>query len=142
MGSLDGNLLYYDLRMNDIIDEYKYNRNENVPILGINLYRPMKGIDYDIDLFNKNEKYLILWTGNEEHEISFWNNYNSIFYCDLLLTVNILDNETELKTLPIEIPSLTYKQNIFNIGFENKEFKSNLSFLYKLSSKYNNSKFL
>jgi hypothetical protein len=46
LGSLDGNLLYYDLRLNDIINEYKYNENENIPILGINLYRPMDDVDY------------------------------------------------------------------------------------------------
>ena len=139
MGSLDGDLLYYDLRLNDIVNEYKYNDNENIPILGINLYRPMNNVDYEIENFNKNDKYIVLWTGNEDHEISFWNNHNSIFYCDLLLTVNILDNENELKSLPIEIPTLTFKQNNFNKDSENKEFKNNLNYLYKLSSMFNNS---
>ena len=139
MGSLDGNLMYYDLRINDIVYEYKYNDNENVPILGINLFRPMNNIEYEIDHFNKNDKYIVLWTGNDEHEITFWNDHNSIFYCDLLLTVNILDNENEFKCLPIEIPTLTFKENIFNNDSENKEFRTNLNYLYKLSSMYNNS---
>ena len=139
MGSLDGSLLYYDLRVNDIVNEYKYNENENIPILGINLYRPLKNFDYEIEHFNNNDKYIILWTGNDEHEISFWNKNNSYFYCDLLLTVNILDNEKELKPLHIEIPSLTYKQNIFNNGIENKEFLNYFNYLYRLSTMYNNS---
>ena len=139
MGSLDGNLLYYDLRLNDIVNEYKYNENENIPILGINLYRPGKNIDYEIEDFNVNEEYLILWTGNDEHEISFWNKNNTFFSCDLLLTVNALDNENELKHLSIEIPTLTYKQNNYNIQTENKELKNNLNYLNKLSSMYNNS---
>ena len=138
LGSLDGNLLYYDIRINDIINEYKYNENENVPILGINLYRPMKNVDYEIEHFNKNQEYLILWTGNDEHEISFWNCNNSIYYCDLLLTVNMLESEEELKSLPIEIPSLTYKQNNYNYSLEKNDFKNNLNYYYKLTSKYNN----
>ena len=136
IGSLDGNLLYYDLRMNDIVNEYKYN---DAPILGINLYCPINNIDYQIEHFNKNENYVVLWTGNDEHEISFWNKNNSIFYCDLLLTVNILDNENEFKSLPIDIPSLAYKQNIFNDDSEKREIKNNLNYLYKLSCMYNNS---
>ena len=136
IGSLDGNLLYYDLRLNDIVNEYNY---KDVPILGINLYRPMENVNYEIEHFKKNEKYIVLWTGNDEHEITFWNKSNSIFYCDLLLTVNILDNENELKSLPIEIPSLTLKQNIFNNDSENRELKSSLNYLYRLSSMYNNS---
>ena len=139
LGSLDGNLVLYDLRINDIVNEYKYNENENVPILGINLYRPMKNVDYIIDHFNKNDEYIILWTGNDEHEISFWNYNNSFFYCDLLLTVNMLDNEDELKPLPIEIPSLTFKQNKFSNSLKNNELKNNLDYIYTLSSMYNNS---
>ena len=138
IGSLDGNLLYYDFRINDIINEYKYNENQNVPILGINLYRPNINVVYDIDQLNKNEKYMILWTGNDEHEISFWNHNNSFFFCDLLLTVNMLDSDDGLKTLPVEIPSLTYKQNILNINnLEIREYENNLNYLYKLSSMYN-----
>ena len=137
MGTLDGNLLYYDLRLNDIVNEYKYNENENIPILGINLYRPMDNVDYEIENFNKKDnKYIVLWTGNDEHEISFWNYNNSLYNCDLVLTVNMLDNEDEFKSLPIEIPTLSFKQNIFNIDPENKEYKNNLNYLYRLSSMY------
>ena len=137
LGSLDGNLLYYDLRLNDIINEYKYNENENIPILGINLYRPMDDVDYEIENFNKKDSnYIVIWTGNNEHEISFWNTKNSSYNCDLVLTVNMIDNEMEFKSLPIEIPTLSFKQNIYNIDPENKEYKNNLHYLFKLSSMY------
>ena len=137
IGSLDGNLLCYDLRMNDIINEYKY--NENVPILGINLYYPNKDADYDLENFDKNSNYVILWTGNDEHEISFWNyNDSSFINCDLLLTVNSFNSEDNSQTLPIEIPSISTKQNIYNIkNPEYNELKNNLNYLDKLSTIYN-----
>jgi len=138
IGTLDGNLLEYDLRINDVINEYKYNDNQNIPILGINLYSPMKNTDYEVESFKKNERYIVLWSGNEEHEISFWNQNKSNYYCDLFLTVNILDYDDEIKSLPIEIPSLNKKNNIYNNL--NHEFQSNLKYLYKLSSNFNKSK--
>ena len=138
IGTLDGNLLEYDLRINDIINEYKYNDNQNIPILGINLYSPMKNIDFEVESFKKNDRYIILWAGNEEHEISFWSQNISNYYCDLFLTVNMLDYDDEIKSLPIEIPSLNKKNNIYNNP--NHEFASNLKYLYKLSSNFNKSK--
>ena len=145
IGTLDGNLLYYDLRINDIVEEYKYNENENIPILDIHLYRTIKNVEYDIQNFNENKNgdnnnYIILLTGNEEHEISFWNYYDSYFNCDLLLTVNTLDNDEELKPLLIDIPSLNKKHNKYNKNhLENIEYTNNLDYLYKLSSKYSSS---
>ena len=147
IGSLDGNLLYYDLRINDIVEEYKYNENENIPIIDIHLYRPMKNIDYDIPAFNSNKiedinnkNYIILLTGNEEHEISFWNYFDSQFHCDLLLTVNTLDSDEELKPLFIDIPSLNKKHNKYGKKhLENIEYSNNLDYLYKLTSKYSSS---
>ena len=138
IGTLDGNLLEYDLRINDVINEYKYNDNQNIPILGINLYSPLKNVDYEVESFKNNDKYIVLWTGNEEHEISFWNKNKSSYYCDLFLTVNILDYDDEIKPLPIEIPSLNKKNNIYSNL--NHEFESNLKYLYKLSYNFNKSK--
>ena len=138
IGTLDGNLLEYDLRINDVINEYKYNDNQNIPILGINLYSPLKYVDYEVESFKNNDKYIVLWTGNEEHEISFWNKNKSYYYCDLFLTVNILDYDDEIKPLPIEIPSLNKKNNIYSNL--NHEFESNLKYLYKLSYNFNKSK--
>lgn len=138
VGTLDGNLLEYDLRINDVITEYKYNDNQNIPILGINLYSPMKNVDYEVESFKENDKYIVLWTGNEEHEISFWNKNKSNYYCDLFLTVNILDYDDEIKPLSIEIPSLNKKNNIYSNL--NHDFENNLKYLYKLSSNFNKSK--
>ena len=138
IGTLDGNLLEYDLRINDVINEYKYNDNQNIPILGINLYSPLKYVDYEVESFKNNDKYIVLWTGNEEHEISFWNKNKSYYYCDLFLTVNMLDYDDEIKPLPIEIPSLNKKNNIYSNL--NHEFESNLKYLYKLSYNFNKSK--
>ena len=138
IGTLDGNLLEYDLRINDVINEYKYNDNQNIPILGINLYSPLKNVDYEVESFKNNDKYIVLWTGNEEHEISFWNKNKSYYYCDLFLTVNMLDYDDEIKPLPIEIPSLNKKNNIYSNL--NHEFESNLKYLYKLSYNFNKSK--
>ena len=138
IGTLDGNLLEYDLRINDVINEYKYNDNQNIPILGINLYSPLKNVDYEVESFKNYDKYIVLWTGNEEHEISFWNKNKSYYYCDLFLTVNMLDYDDEIKPLPIEIPSLNKKNNIYSNL--NHEFESNLKYLYKLSYNFNKSK--
>ena len=139
IGTLDGNLLYYDLRINDIVEEYKYNEKENIPILGINLYRPMKNIEYDIASFNNNinNDYIILLTGNDDHEISFWNYNESHFHCDLLLTVNTSETDEELKSLIIDIPTLNKKYNKYSTShIENIDYKNNLHYLYKLSPKY------
>ena len=125
------------MRINDIVSEFKYNGNEDVPIVGVGLYRPMKNVDYEIEHFKSNDKYIMLWTGNNDHEISFWNYDNNYYYCDLLLTVNTLENEDEFKPLQIEIPSLYYKHNKFANIPEIYDFKSNLNYLYKLSSMYN-----
>jgi hypothetical protein len=124
--------------MNDIINEYKYNENENVPILGISLYYPNKDVDYDLENFDTNSNYVILWTGNDEHEISFWNYNDSFINCDLLLTVNTFNSEDNSQSLPIEIPSLSQKQNIYNIKNEEcNELKNSLNYLDKLSTIYN-----
>ena len=145
IGTLDGNLLYYDLRINDIVEEYKYNETENIPILNISLYQPIKNVDYDIQPFNDNIKsnnnnYLILLTAKDEHEITFWNYSDSTFHCDLILTVNSSDNDEELKPLPIDIPSLNKKHNKFSTNHsENIEYNNNLNYLYKLSSDYSSS---
>ena len=145
IGTLDGNLLKYDLRINDIVEEYKYNENDNTPILNISLYKTVKNIDYNIAPFNRNlqknnnNEYLILLTGGNEHEISFWNFNNSLFHCDLLLTVNTLDtlDNDELKPLLVNIPTLNKIHNKFSLNyFENFEYKNNINYLYKLSSKY------
>ena len=139
IGTLDGNLLYYDLRMNDIIEEYKYNEKEIIPILNIDLYRPIKNIEYDIQALNnnKNNDYIILLTGNDEHEISFWNYNDTSFHCDLLLTVNNLENDDELRPLIVDIPTLNKKYNkYYSNHVEKIEYKNNLDYLYKLSSKY------
>ena len=145
IGTLDGNLLYYDLRINDIIKEYKYNENENIPILDINLYQPMKNVEYDIESFNtnmnENNNYLVLLTANDEHEITFWNYRNNIFNCDLLLTVNMIDNnDDQFKSLSIDIPSLNKKYNKYIMNHtENLEYKYNIDYLYKLSHIYSSS---
>jgi hypothetical protein len=141
IGTLDGNLLYYDLRINDVIEEYKYGENDNIPILDINLYRTMKNVEYDIEAFNSYNKYLVLLTANDEHEITFWNYRNNLFNCDLLLTVNMIDNNDEqFKALPIDIPSLNKKYNKYNMNhIENMEYKYNLDYLYKLSHIYSSS---
>ena len=145
IGTLDGNLLNYDLRINDIVEEYKYNENDNTPILNIGLYKTIKNVEYDIQPFNNNlinnniNEYLILLTAGNEHEISFWNFNNSIFHCDLLLTVNTLDtlDNEGLKPLLVDIPTLNKKQNKYCLNyFENYEYKNNINYLYKLSSKY------
>ena len=142
IGTLDGNLLYYDLRINDIVEEYKYNENENIPILNISLYKTNKNYEYDIQPFNNNLKknineYIVLLTAKDEHEITFWNYSDSFFHCDLLLTVNTLENDDDLKPLLIDIPSLNKKHNKYNRNhFENIEYKNNLKYLYKLSSNY------
>ena len=145
IGTLDGNLLNYDLRINDIVEEYKYNENDNTPILNISLYKTIKNVEYDIKPFNRNlqnnniNEYLILLTAGNEHEISFWNFNNSIFHCDLLLTVNTLDtfDNDELKPLLVDIPTMKKRQNKYCLNyFENYEYKDNINYLYKLSSKY------
>ena len=145
IGTLDGNLLNYDLRINDIVEEYKYNENDNTPIVNISVYKTIKNVEYDIKPFNRNlqnnniNEYLILLTAGNEHEISFWNFNNSIFHCDLLLTVNTLDNfdNDELKPLLVDIPTMKKRQNKYCLNyFENYEYKDNINYLYKLSSKY------
>ena len=137
IGTLDGYLLYYDLRMNSVINEYKYKKND-VPILGMSLYNINKKNIYNINNFKNNNKYLIVWTGEDDHEISFldYNNFN----VDLMLSVNTIDNEEGDNILTIEIPKVKVSNNNFyylNNSF-NKELITNIENLSSLTKKYNN----
>ena len=136
IGTLDGYLLYYDLRMNSVINEYKY-KNNDVPILGMSLYTLSKKYIYNIDNFNKNDKYLIIWTGGDDHEISFLD-YNN-FRVDLMLSVNTIENDEKDNILSIEIPKVKIANNNFYYlnNIFNKEVVTNIDTLFSITKKYN-----
>ena len=126
IGTLDGSLLKYDLRLNTIVRDFKY-YNE-IPILGINLYRTSKASEYEFNTFDKTNQYIILWTGAEDHEISFWN--YSDMNCSLLLKLNIQSNgNNELNPFEVEIPYLennfNKEENFLNIRDDNNEEENN-----------------
>ena len=143
IGTLDGCLLKYDIRLNSITKDFQYS-NES-PILGINLYRFLKTNEYEFSSINKNNNYIIVWTGNEDHEIGFWN--YSTLNCDLLLKLNIQNNGCdELNPLQIEIPYLENLNNKekdlndnndeLNINQLNKNIKRKFFYLNKYTYLY------
>jgi len=140
IGTLDGNLLKYDLRINSLVKDFQYSNNN--PILGINLYKMSKAYEYDFNFYNKNNQYLILWTGAEEHEIGFFNYLN--LNCDLLLKLNIQSNgKHELNPLEIDIPylenNINKKNELNNIENNlNNNIKKKFKSLNKYTYLYNN----
>ena len=131
IGTLDGCLMKYDIRLNSITRDFQY--SNNTPILGIKLYRLLKNNEYEYNSLNKNSNYIILWTGNEEHEIGFWN--YATMNCDLLLKLNIQNNgNNEVNPLQIEIP---YLENNNNIDiWKNNELNRNIIEKFKNLNKY------
>ena len=143
IGTLDGSLLEYDLRLNTIVKDFQY-YNET-PILGINLYRPSKFNEYELNS-EKNKEYIILWGGAEEHEIGFFNFAD--MNCELLLKLNIQsDGSNELNPLEIEIPYLenNFQEKTSNVNDDknniidlNENIKDNYNYLNKFTYLYNN----
>jgi WD40 repeat protein len=131
---LDGNLLKYDLRLNSIIDDFKY--CYGAPISGINIYRPYKLSEFE---FSTNQ-YILLWSAAEDHEISFFN--YSDMNCDLLLKLNIENNSNEYSPLEIEIPFFENFNDIKNDLNENKidQIKNKFKYLERYTYVYNKNK--
>ena len=140
IGTLDGNLLKYDLRLNSIVKDFEY--CYNTPILGINLFNLSKSIEYEFSSLNKNSNYIIIWTGGEEHEIGFWNYSEN--NCDLLLKLNIQSNgNNEFSPLEIEIPYLEdnyidNNNNLYNREIEKKGSSENIKKKFNYLNKYTN----
>ena len=135
IGTLDGCLLKYDLRVNSIVKDFQYCYYS--PILGINLYKFSKTTEYEDNI--KNNKYLILWTGGEEHEIGFFDYTN--LNCDFLFKINIQSNgNEELNPSAVEIPYLektnNEKDDNENNNF-NKKVKNNIKSLNKYTHSFN-----
>ena len=138
ISTLDGNLLKYDIRLNSLINEFKY--CYGAPISGISTYNPSKLNEYEFGCFNKNSQYVILWSGGQEHEISFFN--VSDMNCDLLLKLNIQNNSNELTPLEIDIP---YFENINEDENDMKEteldkISKKFKYLEKFTYVYNTNK--
>ena len=132
LGTLDGCLLKYDLRLNTLVKDFKYCYDR--PILGIKLYNLSNLIEYELNANDKNSQYIILWTGSEEHEISFWNYYQ--MDCDLLLTLNIQNNgEDELDSSEVEVPYLENNCNDQDI-FDYRSVKEDADLNTKIKAKF------
>ena len=122
ISTIDGNLLKYDLRLNSIINDFKY--CYGTPLSGVSIYRPSKLSEFTFD----SNQYILLWSAADEHEISFFN--YSDMNCDLLLKLNIQNNNNEYYPLEIEIPFLeNYNENNDDLD-ENKMTKIKNKFKY------------
>ena len=134
ISTFDGNLLKYDLRLNSIIDDFKY--CYGTPISGINIYRPSKLSEFEFT----NNQYILLWSAAEDHEISFFN--YSDMNCDLLLKLNIENNSNEYSPLEIEIPFFENFNDIKNDLNENKidQIKNKFKYLERYTYVYNKNK--
>jgi len=87
IGTSGGYLLNYDLRFNSIINEYQYYNND--PIIDIYNFSCGRNSAYDYFSNEPLQKYLIILTASDTHDIGFWNcNINNNFFCELLLKVN------------------------------------------------------
>ena len=138
ISTVDGNLLKYDLRLNSLINDFKY--YYGTPISGINIYRPPKLNEYENNFLSKNNQYIILWSGADEHEISFIN--LSDMNCDLLLKLNIQNNSNEYNPLDIEIPFFENVNEMNNDSNNEKmnRIKNKFKYLERYTYIYNNNK--
>ena len=132
IGTSGGKLLKYDLRFNSISSEFQY--YDNAPILGIypfqsnkcNLLDPGSSVDVQ-------NKYFIIWTASNNHEIGFWNCIS--LNCDLLLKVNAFN----LNSFDVELPMALLKTNsIKNISSMKYNFIPNIENLKKYTYIYYN----
>ena len=131
ISTLDGNLLKYDLRLNSIIDDFKY--SYGAPISGVNTFRPSRLSEYE---FNNNQ-YILLWSAGDEYEISFFN-YNDM-NCEILLKLNIQNNSNEYNPLEIEIPFFeNFNEDLNN--YKMKEMKNKFKYLERFTYVYNKNK--
>ena len=132
IGTLNGTLITYDLRINKSISELYYNKG--APVLGMFLLR-----------HNKNtEKSLLIWSGSDDYEIGIWKmdekfKIRRIF--DILLKVNSIDYEDEetQDALLLDIPliSTEYEHKNENIINTKKNIRNNFKTLQKYSYMYN-----
>jgi hypothetical protein len=136
IGTIGGHLLNYDLRLNSIVEDYRY--CEDIPILGIFPYRIPKNIQYDFSSKIISDEYFVIWSGSYDHEIGLWN--NELKHCDLLLKVNTLENRKELRPLTVEIPYLTLEQNALKkeLAKKNNPLKIELDQIRKFTYIYDN----
>ena len=136
IGTSEGSILKYDLRFNSILDEYNYYNKD--PILGINLFNCTKN---NIDLFYNDlqNRYLIIWTANDNHEVGFWN--CNTFQCELLLKVNTfnLSDNKNLYALDVDFPlPLENINNPKDISKAENNIIPNFQNLKKYTHIYNN----
>ena len=130
LGTLNGYILNYDMRINTISDYYKYSNNK--PIIGISNYNSKHGFG----VFNKYpnmKNYLIIWTGSDDHEISIWDKSN--FNCDFLFKVN-KTYSSGLDSIIVDIPEIE-KEYFNNYPNEDKKIFSEI-----LRKNYNKLKYL
>ena len=134
----DGNLFKYDLRLNSLINDFKY--YYGMPISGVNIYKPNKSCELEINTLNKNGQYIVLWSGTDEHEISFFN--DSDMNCDLLLKLNVQNNSNEYNPLEIEIPFFENINENNDDSNENqiKQIKNRFKYLERYTFAYNKNK--
>ena len=133
IGTLSGKIITYDLRINKVISEKIY--NNGTPILGMFLHKQNK----------ESYKNLVIWSGNEDYEIGFWNidqYYNISSVCDLLLKVNSIDfnDESTHEPLLLDIPSIDIeKEKYKNTNKIKKHFKNlnKYTYLYNTTSNRN-----
>ena len=136
IGTSEGSILKYDLRFNSILDEYNYYNKD--PIMGINLFNCTKN---NIDLFYNDlqNRYLIIWTANDNHEVGFWN-FNT-FQCELLLKVNTfnLSDNKNLYALDVDFPlPLENINNSKDISKSKNNINPNFKNMKKYTHIYNN----
>ena len=138
ISTLDGNLFKYDLRLNSLINDFKY--YYGMPISGVNIYKPNKSCELEINTLNKNGQYIVLWSGTDEHEISFFN--DSDMNCDLLLKLNVQNNSNEYNPLEIEIPFFENINENNDDSNENhiRQIKNRFKYLERYTFAYNKNK--
>ena len=103
IGTSGGKLLKYDLRFNSISNEYQYYNND--PILGIYPFQSNKCNLFDPTSVDVSNKYFIIWTASNTHEIGFWNCNN--LNCDLILKVNAFNSNS----FDVDFPTTLEKTN-------------------------------
>ena len=120
IGTLGGYILNYDMRINSICSSYKYCSNK--PIIGISTFNSRHGYGFP-NKYPNMKKYLMIWTGADDHELGLWNQDN--FNCDILFKVN-KTYSNELEPITVEIPDLIEEENEFLYDNESKLFNYEL----------------
>ena len=139
VGTLGGYIMKYDARLNSISSSLQYYNNK--PIVGVCAYTPIQSQYKNIN--GLKSKYLLIWTGSDEHDIALWDTQlmrgcNTIMP-SVLFRTNIKytnqydsDNDNEYMNV-LDVPEITKINDYISINSNDTEIIEHIKKLAKYS---------